>query len=170
MKAKLTILGSGTSSGVPMVGCTCPVCMSADPRDKRQRASALAEYGGLSILIDCGPDFRQQALSVGMRHLDAILLTHNHMDHVGGLDDTRALNLCESRPVNIYCEKYVEDSLRHTYAYAFADPKYPGAPEWHMHTSIISSVALLSRLPVGSSQSSSAGWLIMALAMLTRCC
>ena len=134
MKAKLTILGSGTSSGVPMVGCTCPVCMSKDPRDKRLRASALVEYGGLSILVDCGPDFRQQALNVGMRHLDAILLTHNHMDHTGGLDDTRALNLCESRPVNIYCEKYVEESLRHTYAYAFADPKYPGAPEWHMHT------------------------------------
>lgn len=134
MKAKLTILGSGTSSGVPMVGCTCPVCTSADPKDKRLRASALVEYGGLTILVDCGPDFRQQVLSVNLRHLDAILLTHNHMDHVGGLDDTRALNLCESRPVNIYCEKYVEDSLRHTYSYAFADPKYPGAPEWHMHT------------------------------------
>ncbi|MBQ9462464.1 MAG: MBL fold metallo-hydrolase [Bacteroidales bacterium] len=134
MKAKLTILGSGTSSGIPMIGCSCPVCSSTDPRDSRLRASALVEYGGLTILIDCGPDFRQQALRAGLRHLDAILLTHNHMDHVGGLDDTRALNLCESHPVNIYCEKYVEDSLRHTYAYAFAEPKYQGAPEWHMHT------------------------------------
>ena len=134
MKAKLTILGSGTSSGVPMIGCNCPVCRSADPRDRRTRASALAEWGGLSILIDCGPDFRFQALEAGISHIDAILLTHNHMDHTGGLDDTRALNLCESRPVNIYCERYVEASLRHTYAYAFEDPKYPGAPEWHMHT------------------------------------
>ena len=134
MKAKLTILGSGTSSGVPMIGCTCKVCRSADPRDARLRASALVEYGGLTILVDCGPDFRIQALRAGIRHLDAILLTHNHMDHVGGLDDTRALNLCERHPVNIYCEKYVENSLRHTYAYAFAEPKYQGAPEWHMHT------------------------------------
>ena len=133
MKAKLTILGSGTSSGIPMIGCNCPVCTSSDPRDKRLRASALAEYGGLTIMVDCGPDFRQQALRAGIVHLDAILLTHNHMDHVGGLDDTRALNLCESHPVNIYCEEYVEDSLRHMYAYAFAEPKYQGAPEWHMH-------------------------------------
>ena len=134
MKAKLTILGSGTSSGIPMLGCSCPVCTSSDPRDNRLRASALVEYGGLTILVDCGPDFRQQALRAGIVHLDGILLTHNHMDHVGGLDDTRALNLFESRPVNIYCEKYVEESLRKMYAYAFAEPKYQGAPEWHMHT------------------------------------
>lgn len=134
MKAKLTILGSGTSSGVPMIGCNCRVCKSSDPKDSRLRASALVEYGGLTILVDCGPDFRLQAIRAGISHLDGILLTHNHMDHIGGLDDTRALNLCESHPVNIYCERYVEDSLRHMYAYAFADPKYPGAPEWHMHT------------------------------------
>lgn len=81
MKTNLTTLGSGTSSGVPMVGCKCPVCRSADPRDKRLRASALVEYGPLTILVDCGPDFRQQALAAGIDHLDAILLTHNHMDH-----------------------------------------------------------------------------------------
>ena len=133
MKAKLTILGSGTSSGIPMVGCTCPVCLSSDQRDTRLRASALVEFGGLTMMIDCGPDFRYQALRAGIRHLDAILLTHNHMDHIGGLDDTRALNLCERHPVNIYCEEYVENSLRHSYSYAFADPKYPGAPEWHVH-------------------------------------
>lgn len=133
MKARLTILGSGTSSGVPMLGCTCPVCTSSDVRDRRLRSSAFVEYGGLSILVDCGPDFRFQALRAGIRHIDAILLTHNHMDHIGGLDDTRALNLCESRPVNIYCEEYVEDSLRRSYSYAFAEHKYPGAPEWRMH-------------------------------------
>ncbi len=133
MKAKLTFLGTGTSSGVPMIGCGCPVCNSPDPRDRRLRSSALVEYGGLSILVDCGPDFRQQALSAGIRHLDAVLLTHNHMDHTGGLDDTRALNLCEGHPVNIYCEPYVCRSLERTYAYAFAQPRYPGAPEWNVH-------------------------------------
>ena len=133
MKAKLTFLGTGTSSGVPMVGCDCKVCRSADPKDSRLRASAYVEYGALSILVDCGPDFRQQALRAGIRHLDAILLTHNHMDHTGGLDDTRALNLCEGHPVNIYCEPYVRKSLENTYAYAFAQPRYPGSPEWHVH-------------------------------------
>ena len=96
MNAKLTFLGTGTSSGIPLVGCGCPVCKSADPRDNRLRASALVEYGGLSILVDCGPDFRQQMLRSGCSHIDAILLTHNHKHHTGGLDDTRALNLAEA--------------------------------------------------------------------------
>lgn len=130
---KLTFLGTGTSSGVPMIGCKCPVCASADSRDKRFRASAFIEHQGISMLVDCGPDFRMQAIRAGIGHIDGILLTHNHMDHVGGLDDTRALNLCEGHPVNIYCQSYVENSLRITYPYAFADPKYPGAPEWNMH-------------------------------------
>jgi phosphoribosyl 1,2-cyclic phosphate phosphodiesterase len=133
MNAKLTFLGTGTSSGIPLVGCGCPVCKSADPRDNRLRASALVEYGGLTILVDCGPDFRQQMLRSGCSHIDAILLTHNHKDHTGGLDDTRALNLAEARPVNIYCEEYVEASLRKEYSYAFAVPRYPGSPEWHIH-------------------------------------
>lgn len=134
MKAKLTFLGTGTSSGVPLVGCGCEVCKSSDPRDKRLRASALVEYGGLTMMVDCGPDFRQQAIRAGITHLDGILLTHNHMDHIGGLDDTRALNLCERHPVNIYCEGYVEETLRKMYAYAFSEPRYPGAPEWRVHT------------------------------------
>lgn len=133
MKVKLTFLGTGTSSGVPMIACNCPVCKSLDPRDKRLRASVLVECGGLTIVVDAGPDFRQQLLRAGVQHVDAILLTHNHMDHVGGLDETRALNLFERKPVNIYCEKYVEDSLRQMFAYAFHEPRYPGSPEWHMH-------------------------------------
>lgn len=133
MKAKLTFLGTGTSSGIPLLGCGCEVCRSEDPRDRRFRASVLVEYGGITMMVDCGPDFRIQALRAGVSHLDGILLTHNHMDHIGGLDDTRALNLCEGHPVNIYCEQYVEDSLRHMYSYAFAEPRYPGAPEWRVH-------------------------------------
>ena len=134
MKARLKFLGTGTSQGIPMIGCGCEVCRSADPRDKRLRASALVEYGGLTILVDAGPDFRQQMLRAGVNHLDAVLLTHNHKDHTGGLDDLRSFNLIESRPVNIYCEQYVENSLRKEYSYAFAEPRYPGAPEWRVHT------------------------------------
>ena len=133
MKAKLTFLGTGTSQGVPMIGCGCDVCRSMDPRDKRLRASVLVEYDGLSILVDAGPDFRQQMLRAGVSHLDAILLTHNHKDHTGGLDDIRAFNYLEKKATEIYCEKYVEDSLRLEYSYAFAEKKYPGAPEWHVH-------------------------------------
>lgn len=132
-KAKLTFLGTGTSQGVPMIGCGCDVCRSADTRDKRLRASALVEYEDMTILIDAGPDFRQQMLRADVSHVDAILLTHNHKDHTGGLDDIRAFNYIEKRATEIYCEKYVEDSLRLEYGYAFAEKKYPGAPEWHVH-------------------------------------
>jgi phosphoribosyl 1,2-cyclic phosphate phosphodiesterase len=132
-KAKLTFLGTGTSSGIPMIACDCEVCRSADPRDKRMRASVLVEYGGLTILVDAGPDFRAQMLQHDVHHLDAILLTHNHKDHTGGLDDIRAFNLAELHPVNIWCEPYVETTLRREYGYAFAEEKYPGAPEWRVH-------------------------------------
>lgn len=143
MKAKLTFLGSGTSQGVPMIGCDCEVCKSDDPRDKRLRASVLVEYCGLTILVDAGPDFRYQMLRQNIRHIDAILLTHNHKDHTGGLDDIRAYNLIEHHPVNIYCEKYVEDTLRLEYSYAFEKEKYPGAPEWRVHTIDASSPILI---------------------------
>ena len=133
-KAKLTFLGTGTSSGVPMIACDCEICRSKDPRDRRLRASALVEYGGLTILVDAGPDFRAQMLREDVHHLDAILLTHNHKDHTGGLDDIRAFNVAERHPVNIYCEAYVEQTLRREYGYAFAEEKYPGAPEWRVHS------------------------------------
>lgn len=129
---RLTFLGTGTSQGVPMIGCDCEVCRSDDPKDKRLRSSAFVEYNGLNILVDAGPDFRQQMLRSGIRHLDAILLTHNHKDHTGGLDDVRAFNYIERGPIRIYCEKYVEDSLRMEYSYAFAEKKYPGVPEWQV--------------------------------------
>ena len=132
-KAKLTFLGTGTSQGVPIIGCHCPVCSSSDPRDKRLRSAALVEYGGLTILVDAGPDFRTQMLRAGIGHLDAILLTHNHMDHTGGLDDVRALNYIDRKAVHIYCEKKVLETLKVMFGYAFAEHKYPGSPEWRIH-------------------------------------
>lgn len=115
-----------------MIGCRCNVCRSEDIKDKRLRSSALVEYEGLDILVDAGPDFRTQMLRYGISHLDAILLTHSHKDHTGGLDDVRAFNYIEKAPIRIYCEKYVEDSLRKEYSYAFAEPRYPGVPEWQI--------------------------------------
>ena len=132
-KAKLTFLGTGTSQGVPIIGCHCDVCCSADPRDKRLRSAALVEYGGLKILIDAGPDFRTQMLREDVCHLDAILLTHNHMDHTGGLDDVRAFNYIDRKAVHIYCEEKVLNTLKIMYGYAFAERKYPGSPEWRIH-------------------------------------
>lgn len=133
MSKRLVFLGTGTSQGVPMIGCNCDVCRSDDPRDKRLRASVYVEYEGLKILVDAGPDFRQQMLREGISSVDAILLTHNHKDHTGGLDDIRAFNYHEKKATDIYCEKYVEDSLRQEFSYAFAEVKYPGAPEWNVH-------------------------------------
>ncbi len=130
---KLTFLGTGTSLGVPIVGCKCPVCSSTDARDKRFRASALFEADGLQILVDCGPDFRSQMLQAGIGHLDAILLTHKHKDHTGGLDDVRSLNYIDKRPAEIYCEESMLGDLKREYPYAFSWPRYPGAPEWHLH-------------------------------------
>ena len=130
---RLTFLGTGTSQGVPIIGCRCAVCRSADPRDKRLRSAALVRHEGLTILIDAGPDFRAQMLRQDVRHLDAILLTHAHKDHTGGLDDVRSFNYIDKKAVEIYCEAPVLKSLRNDYAYAFADHKYPGAPEWRVH-------------------------------------
>jgi len=131
--ARLTFLGTGTSQGIPIIGCKCAVCSSTDHRDKRFRSSALVEYGGLTIIIDVGPDFRSQMLAAGVGHLDAILLTHNHKDHTGGLDDLRSLNYIDRQASEIYCEQKIIDSLKKEYSYVFAEEKYPGAPEWHVH-------------------------------------
>ena len=127
---RLTFLGTGTSTGVPEIGCTCPVCTSKDPRDKRFRSSVLVEAEGAKILIDCGPDFRCQALRYHISALDAVLLTHEHYDHVGGLDDLRPFS---RSGLNIYTEANVADAIRTRLPYVFRKDRYPGVPDLHIH-------------------------------------
>lgn len=124
---KITVLGSGTSTGVPEIGCTCPVCTSSDVRDKRLRCSGLVEVNGVRILIDCGPDFREQMIRLDdFKAIDAVLVTHEHYDHVGGLDDLRPF--CRFRDVPVYAEAYVAQHLRERIPYCFAEHPYPGVP------------------------------------------
>lgn len=134
MQNSITFLGTGTSQGIPLIGCHCEVCDSTDPRDKRLRSSALIEYQGIKVVIDAGPDFRQQMLREDVRDLDAILLTHPHKDHTGGLDDVRAFNYITGKNMPIYCEPNVLESLKMEYSYAFREHKYPGVPEFEVHT------------------------------------
>lgn len=150
---KITFLGTGTSQGIPMIGCTCPVCKSADPRDNRLRTSALVEHNGFRILIDCGPDFRQQMLRENISDLDAVILTHQHKDHTGGLDDIRAFNYFRKEAFPIYAEPLVQDSLKMEYSYAFAEYKYPGVPEYALHTIGEEPFNITKHLPDGSTAS-----------------
>jgi phosphoribosyl 1,2-cyclic phosphate phosphodiesterase len=121
------ILGSGTSTGVPEIGCKCDVCTSADPRDKRLRASALIETKDANILIDCGPDFRQQMLGMPFRKIDGVLITHEHYDHVGGIDDLRPF--CRFGNIPIYADAYTSGKLKQRMPYCFAEHPYPGVPK-----------------------------------------
>ena len=131
---KITFLGTGTSQGIPIIACSCEVCASDDPHDKRLRCSALIQTGGKNILIDSGPDFRQQMLRADVKWLDSILFTHGHKDHTAGLDDVRAYNYVQQRPMDIYAEERVQKVLRSEFAYIFAEDKYPGVPELSVHT------------------------------------
>lgn len=131
---ELTFLGTGTSQGVPMIGCDCEVCRSGDARDRRLRSSVLVTAdNGVRIVIDTGPDFRYQMLREHVGKIDGILYTHGHMDHVGGMDDVRGFNYVMQRPVDVWCEPRVEETLRRVFDYAFAEPKYPGVPEVVIH-------------------------------------
>lgn len=133
---KVTFLGTGTSQGVPVIGCRCEVCRSQDSRDKRLRTSAMVEQGGVRIIIDAGPDFREQMLRAQISHIDAILLTHQHKDHIGGLDDVRAFNFVDYpiiHKIDIYANEATEKCVRKDFDYAFAENKYIGAPEMELH-------------------------------------
>ncbi|MFA7115886.1 MAG: MBL fold metallo-hydrolase [Bacteroidales bacterium] len=134
MENSITFLGTGTSSGIPMIGCDCEVCKSPDSKDKRLRTSAYIQYEGLKLVIDCGPDFRQQMLRENISYLDAILLTHQHKDHTGGLDDVRSFNYFQKKSFPIYAETRVQDSLKKEYYYAFEEHPYPGTPLYDIHT------------------------------------
>lgn len=134
---KLTFLGTGTSQGVPVIGCRCKVCTSGDPRDNRLRTAAMVETQGVRLVIDAGPDFRCQMLRTGVRHLDAILLTHEHKDHTGGLDDVRAFNFVDYPPtvrrVDIFAAPAAAAVVRKDFDYAFGPNRYRGVPEIALH-------------------------------------
>jgi phosphoribosyl 1,2-cyclic phosphate phosphodiesterase len=131
---KITFLGTGTSQGVPVIGCSCSVCRSGDPKDHRLRSSIFIETGRIKIVVDCGPDFRQQMLREQITSIDALLVTHGHKDHLGGLDDVRAFNYINRHPADVYTTKEVQKVIRREFFYAFEKDRYPGVPEINLHT------------------------------------
>lgn len=130
---KITFLGTGTSQGIPVIGCKCAVCKSADKKDKRLRVSVWIETDDRSIVIDSGPDFRYQMLRAGVEDLDAILYTHEHKDHVAGLDDIRPYNYILKKRIDIYATERVQEALKREFQYIFADVKYHGLPQINLH-------------------------------------
>jgi phosphoribosyl 1,2-cyclic phosphate phosphodiesterase len=125
---KLTFLGTGTSQGIPVIACDCAVCTSADPRDNRLRTSAMLEVDDQVIVIDTGPDFRQQMLRAGVKHLDAVVFTHPHKDHIAGLDDIRAFNFRQNEDIDVYANAMTLRGLEREFYYVFEEEKYPGVP------------------------------------------
>lgn len=124
---KITLLGTGTSCGVPVIGCTCEVCQSTDPKDHRLRCSILVETDTTRLLVDCGPDFRQQILPQSFRRVDGILVTHSHYDHVGGMDDIRPY--CQFGQINVYADANACKEMLQLLPYCFAENRYPGVPK-----------------------------------------
>jgi len=129
---KVTFLGTGTSQGVPVIACNCKVCLSSNPKDKRLRTSALIQADKQNIIIDSGPDFRYQVLRSGIQHLDAILFTHQHRDHIAGLDDVRSFNFLQKKPMPIYGNDLVIEQIKREFNYVF-ESKYPGIPQLEIH-------------------------------------
>lgn len=144
---KVTFLGTGTSTGIPMIGCECAVCTSTNSKDKRLRSSVLIQSATTALIIDTTPDFRYQMLRTNTTHLDAVLYTHPHKDHMAGLDDIRALNFLTKKPMDIYANSLTEEAVRRDFYYAFADTKYPGVPELNLIT-IDESPFVVGDLPV----------------------
>lgn len=130
---KITFLGTGTSQGIPVIACDCAVCRSSDYHDKRLRTSVWIQVHGKSIVIDSGPDFRQQMLRANVRELDAILYTHQHKDHTAGLDDARAFNHRQQKDIPLYGRQEVLNQIQVEFAYAFSDKRYPGVPHFELH-------------------------------------
>ena len=130
----ITFLGTGTSQGVPVIACNCEVCLSTDKHDKRLRSSVLIETGDKVIAIDSGPDFRYQMLRANVQHLDAIVFTHEHKDHVAGMDDIRAFNYKQNVPMDVYADERVQKALIREFPYIFDGAGYPGVPQVNMHT------------------------------------
>ena len=132
-KIKVTFLGTGTSIGVPVITCDCPVCTSDDPHDVRFRASAMIEVNHRTFVIDCGPDFRIQMLRQKVQNLDAVIFTHEHRDHIAGLDDIRAFNYVLNKKIDIYGTKKVMDTIVVEFPYIFSNTRYFGAPQLTIH-------------------------------------
>lgn len=128
-KIKITFLGTGTSQGVPVIACDCDVCLSNDPKDKRLRTSIMLSYNDKNIVIDTGPDFRQQMLRENVQRLDAVLFTHEHKDHIAGMDDIRAFNFKSKTDMPIYATKQVQEGLKKEFHYVFSGFNYPGIPK-----------------------------------------
>jgi len=128
----ITFLGTGTSQGVPVIGCDCEVCQSTNPKDARLRTSAMIQWKGKNIVIDAGPDFRQQLLKAKVTDVAAILMTHEHNDHIIGMDDVRPLNFKHQKSMPVYAEKRVQEELRTRFSYIFSDNPYPGAPRLNL--------------------------------------
>jgi phosphoribosyl 1,2-cyclic phosphate phosphodiesterase len=131
---KITFLGSGTSAGVPMIACPCPVCHSADKKDKRLRSSILVESSTTRIVVDTTPDFRYQMLRAKVTKLDAVLFTHPHKDHIAGLDDIRAFNFFSGKPMKVFASEMTQEVIIREFPYAFTDLRYPGVPEIQLNT------------------------------------
>jgi phosphoribosyl 1,2-cyclic phosphate phosphodiesterase len=129
---KITFLGTGTSQGVPVIGCQCPVCQSTNPLDKRLRVSSWIEIGDKSLIIDMTPDFRYQMLRAKVPRIDAVLITHEHRDHIGGLDDIRPYNFKQEQSINIYAQQRVCDEIVQAYQYIFKKSDYPGVPQLNL--------------------------------------
>jgi len=131
---KITFLGTGTSQGVPVIACECETCLSTDPHDKRLRTSLLLETEAVTLLFDAGPDFRQQMLREKVKKLDAIIITHEHKDHIAGMDDVRAFNYKSQEAIDIYAEERVQKAIKREFSYVFAEHQYPGIPKMRLNT------------------------------------
>lgn len=130
---KITFLGTGTSQGVPVIGCNCRVCKSEDPKDNRLRTSILIETDKRTFIIDAGPDFRHQMLREQKNDIDAVIFTHEHRDHIAGVDDLRPINFLKQKSIDLYGEQRVLDALKQMMPYAFGDNKYPGVPDLNLN-------------------------------------